>query len=65
MIHVVEMILMGVPAILVMDMLAMLLVKARIIRPPVGPEAVGRWILCMFRLIFTTQRHYAMRTPLP
>ncbi len=49
MINVVEMILMGVLATLFMDLSAILLVKAKIIHPPIGPEAVGRWTLYMFR----------------
>jgi len=49
MINIVEMILMGVLATLVMDLLAIRLAKMRIIHPPIGPEAVGRWILYMFK----------------
>jgi hypothetical protein len=45
----VEMILMGVLATLVMDLLAVRLAKMKIIHPPLRPEAVGRWILYMFR----------------
>jgi len=47
--NVVEMILMGIVATLVMDLLAVRLTKMKIIHPPVGPEAVGRWTLYMFR----------------
>lgn len=49
MIFFVEMILMGVVATLFMDITAIILAKNKIIHPPVGPEAVGRWILYMFR----------------
>ena len=44
-----EMILMGIVATLFMDLLAVCLARMKIIHPPVGPEAVGRWILYMFR----------------
>ncbi|UCC43335.1 MAG: DUF2938 family protein [Candidatus Zixiibacteriota bacterium] len=49
MINFVEMILMGVVATLFMDLLAVRLAKTKIIRPPIGPEAVGRWALYMFK----------------
>lgn len=45
MINILEMILMGVVATLVMDLMAICLAKMKVIRPPVGPEAVGRWAL--------------------
>ncbi|UCD63969.1 MAG: DUF2938 family protein [Candidatus Zixiibacteriota bacterium] len=49
MINLVEMILMGVLATLVMDSLAMVLGRLKIIHPPVGAEVIGRWTLYMFR----------------
>ncbi|UCE25589.1 MAG: DUF2938 family protein [Candidatus Zixiibacteriota bacterium] len=49
MINLLEMILMGVVATLIMDILAILLTKMRIIRPPVGAEVVGRWALYTLR----------------
>ena len=49
MIDFVEMILMGVVATLFMDLLAPRLAKIKIIHPLIGAEAVGRWILYMFR----------------
>jgi hypothetical protein len=45
----IEMILMGVLATLFMDLMAVRLAKMKIIHPPVGSEAVGRWILYMFK----------------
>lgn len=47
--YIVEMVLMGVVATLFMDLLAGRMAKMRIIRPPIGPESVGRWILYMLR----------------
>jgi hypothetical protein len=44
-----EMILMGIWATLFMDFFALLLGELEIIRQLIGPEAVGRWILYMFR----------------
>jgi hypothetical protein len=49
MIDIVEVVLMGVVATLLMDLLAPRLAKMKIIHPLIGPEAVGRWILYMFR----------------
>jgi hypothetical protein len=49
MINFVEMILMGVLATLVMDILAITFAKLRVIHPMIGPEAVGRWTLYMFK----------------
>lgn len=49
MIYVLEMILMGVVATLFMDVLAIILAKAKIIRPLIGPEVVGRWTLYLLR----------------
>ena len=49
MISFVEMVLMGVLATFIMDIMAMRLAKMKVIHPPVGPEAVGRWILYLFR----------------
>jgi hypothetical protein len=49
MIDLLEAILMGVVATLFMDLLAPRLTKMKIIHPLIGPEAVGRWILYMFR----------------
>ncbi len=49
MINIVEMILMGVFATLVMDIMAITFAKLKITHPKIGPEAVGRWTLYMFR----------------
>ena len=49
MIFFVEMVLMGVVATLFMDLMAVRLAKMKIIHPPIGPDAVGRWTLYMFR----------------
>jgi hypothetical protein len=49
MIYIVEMILMGIWATLVMDILAIVFSKLKIIHPKIGPEIVGRWTLYMFR----------------
>ncbi len=49
MVILVEMILMGVLATLVMDLLAILLAKMKMIHPPIGPRVVGRWTLYMLR----------------
>lgn len=49
MIDIVEVVLMGVVATLLMDLLAPRLAKMKIIHPLIGSEAVGRWILYMFR----------------
>jgi hypothetical protein len=49
MIEPVEVILMGVVATLVMDLMAICLAKMKVIRPPVGSEAVGRWTLYIIR----------------
>ena len=52
MIDFVEMVFMGIVATLFMDLLAVRLAKMKIIHPPIGPEAVGRWTLYMFRGTF-------------
>jgi len=52
MINFVEMIFMGVVATLFMDLMAPRLAKMKIIQPLIGPEAVGRWILYMFKGTF-------------
>jgi len=44
-----EMILMGIFATYVMDFLAGLLVKRKIIYALIAPEVIGRWFLYMFR----------------
>ncbi len=49
MINIVEMILMGVLATLIMDVLAITLGKLKIIRQLIKPQAIGRWTLYMFR----------------
>ncbi len=49
MIKLLEMVLMGVVATLIMDLLAILLAKTKIIRPPIGAEVVGRWTLYTLR----------------
>ncbi|MCP4686238.1 MAG: DUF2938 domain-containing protein [bacterium] len=49
MIFPVEAILMGLLATVFMDLLAVRLAKMNVIHPPIGPEAVGRWTLYMFR----------------
>ena len=46
---IVEMILMGIFATYFMDLLAGFLVKRKLIHSYIGPEAVGRWFLYMFR----------------
>ena len=46
---IVEMILMGVFATYLMDLLARFFVKINLIQSYVGPEDVGRWFLYMFR----------------
>jgi len=46
---VIEMILMGVFATYFMDLTARILVKINLIHSYIGPEAVGRWFLYMFR----------------
>ena len=43
------MILMGVFATIIMDFLAGLLAKRKLIYPFISPEAIGRWFLYMFR----------------
>ena len=49
---IVEMILMGIFATYFMDLLAGFLVKRKLIHSYIGPEAVGRWFLYMFRRKF-------------
>ncbi len=49
MINIIEMILMGILATIVMDLLAILFSKLKIIHPPIGPQVVGRWTLYMLR----------------
>ena len=44
-----EMILMGVWATFVMDALAIVLSKLKLIRPKIGPEIIGRWSIYMLR----------------
>ncbi len=44
-----ESILMGLFATLIMDVLAGFLAKRKIIHPFITPEAIGRWFLYMFR----------------
>ena len=46
---VIEMILMGIFATFFMDFFAGFLVKRKLIHSYIGPEAVGRWFLSMFR----------------
>jgi DUF2938 family protein len=46
---IIEMILMGVFATIIMDFLAGLLAKRKLIYPFISPEAIGRWFLYMFR----------------
>jgi len=50
---VIEMILMGIFATYFMDLLAGILVKRKVIHSYIGPEAVGRWFLYMFKGKFT------------
>ena len=52
MINIVEMVLMGVVATLFMDFFAIILGELKITHQHIRPEAVGRWILYMFRGIF-------------
>ena len=49
MINIVEMILMGVVATLIMDLLAIPLAKMKVIHPLIKPEIVGRWALYMLK----------------
>lgn len=49
MVYLVEMILMGVWATLVMDILAIILGKSKIIHPKIEPQIVGRWALYTLR----------------
>lgn len=49
MINFVEMILMGIVATLFMDLLSILLGKAKIIHQLIEPQAVGRWTLYILR----------------
>jgi hypothetical protein len=49
MINIAEMILMGMWATIIMDILAIVFGKLKIIHPPIGPQIVGRWALYMFR----------------
>ncbi len=46
---IIEMIFMGVFATIVMDFLAGILAKKKLIHPFISPEAIGRWFLYMFR----------------
>jgi hypothetical protein len=46
---IIESILMGVFATLIMDFLAGVLAKRKIIQPFITPEAIGRWFLYMFK----------------
>jgi len=46
---IIEMILMGVFATIIMDFLAGFLAKRKLIYPFISPEAMGRWFLYMFR----------------
>ena len=46
---VIEMILMGIFTTYFMDLIAGVLVKRKLIHSYIGPEAVGRWFLYMFR----------------
>jgi hypothetical protein len=58
---VVEMILMGVFATIIMDLLAGFLVRKKIIFPFITPEAIGRWFFYMFRGKFV--HHDIQKTP--
>ncbi len=49
MVNISEMILMGVVATLFMDFFAKFLGELKVINQHIRPEAVGRWILYMFR----------------
>ena len=49
MINFVEVVLMGILATLIMDILAIIFVKLNVIHPKIGPEIVGRWTLYMFK----------------
>jgi hypothetical protein len=44
-----ESVIMGVFATLIMDFLASILAKRRIIHPFITPDAIGRWFLYMFK----------------
>ena len=50
-----EMILMGVFATIIMDLLASFLAKQKLIYAFISPEAIGRWFLYMFRGKFIHQ----------
>lgn len=44
-----EMILIGIWATLVMDILAIILGKLKVVRPQISPEIIGRWSLYMLK----------------
>lgn len=52
MIYFIEAILMGIVATLVMDLLAVLFARIKVIHPLVGPKEIGRWALYMLRVKF-------------
>lgn len=49
MVNFAEMVLMGIWATLLMDLLAVILADSKIIHQLIPPQAVGRWVLYMFR----------------
>jgi len=55
MINFAEMILMGIFATLFMDVLALFLIKSKIVRPTIEPHITGRWMLYMIKGKFLHQ----------
>ncbi|MCP4581103.1 MAG: DUF2938 domain-containing protein [candidate division Zixibacteria bacterium] len=53
MVNLLEMILMGIFATFIMDLLAKFLVKSKIVRPRIEPHIPGRWVLYLLRGKFT------------
>ena len=49
MINIVEMILIGIVATLIMDIFSIIFAKLRIIQPKIRPQIVDQWALYMFR----------------
>jgi len=49
MVNLLEMILMGIFATFIMDLLAKFLVKSKIVRAAIEPHIPGRWVLYMLR----------------
>ena len=49
MVNLLEMIVMGILATLIMDLFAKFIVKSKIVRAPIEPHIPGRWVLYMLR----------------